>query len=234
MSENPELDPYRPPRTLEPDASSVRPPAWSVALRRMTAFLDSPRRAMRDVLDHASVFSVVPLAAAWGINNTLSRGWRAALSTESPGEFAAAIAALMFVGAVLGNVALLWFASFGWLTAWMFSIPVRFRDVLRVYGWAAVPQVVTLVLLVAYLLLSFTSILQPTDSSRFTHTLAGGLLVLLGVVMGLLQLSICVTGLSEASGKTVGRSAWWLVVSVVLGFGCALLLVQASFLLLFG
>lgn len=154
MSENPELDPYRPPRTLEPDASSARPPAWSVALRRMAAFLDSPRRAMRDVL--------------------------------------------------------------------------------RVYGWAAVPQVVTLVLLVAYLLLSFTSILQPTDSSRFTHTLAGGLLLLLGVVMGLLQLSICVIGLSEASGKTVGRSAWWLVVSVVLGFGCALLLVQASFRLLFG
>lgn len=234
MSETPEMDPYRPPGNLGPDASALRPAAWVTVLGRMMAFLDSPRRAMRNVLDHASPGSAIPLAALWGMQNTLSRGWRTATSAESTEEVVAAVVGLALAGAIMGNLGLLWFASFVRLTAWMLSIPIRFRDAILVLGWAAVPQVVMLIVGGVYLLLGLSGVLQPTDSSVFNPTLAEWIFALLSLAMGLLQLSICVTGLSEASGKTVGRGALLLVLSVLLGVGIAMLLVQMMFRLLTG
>lgn len=226
MSNDPGIDPYATPMSadLEPqkeplDRRAEGHPSRNVPptfLGRTMAFLNSPRIAMRAVVDTAPVWTILPLAAVWGMVHATARAVPMILSEPTPRDVVVRLGIHLAAGLVVGILSCLYFAFFVSVTASLFSVPLRFREASLIVGWSAVPHLAMVPVTAVYFGLEASGVLGGGDS-------AAGLLVemfvgLLGMALTVCCVAFCITGMSEATGRSVARSGGWFAVSFVLSF----------------
>jgi hypothetical protein len=205
-----------------PDEPSPGRDAPATILGRALAFLDSPRLAMRAVLDSGSVWTVLPLAGVWGMIPAASKAAILVPGRADLGETLAILAGALLSGSLVGNVSCLAFATLVWLAGSWFRAPVRFRQVYLVVGWSAVPQLAMVPVMFVYYGFVAFGILDLQEPLSFSSHLAAMIVMLLGAVLEVCSVAICVTGLSVASGLSRARSAVWFAFAATLGFGLLL------------